>query len=285
MIVPHVRRGGSIRVLSGRDLDAALDLLAADPVANVMVTSRVTESGLDPWRLGAELWGYPASGPLRALCFNGANMVPVGSDPEALAGFAERARRQGRRCSSIVGNSDAVLGLWSLLRPYWGPARDVREVQPLMVIAEPPVVPGHPEVRLVRPDEIEIFLPAAVAMYTEEIGFSPVMSDGGALYRARVMELIVQRRAYALIRDGVVRFKAEIGAVAGDTCQIQGVWVDPSLRGRGLGASGTAAVVAAAQRDIAPVVSLYVNAHNASARRVYERVGFHEKGTFASVLF
>jgi predicted GNAT family acetyltransferase len=46
-----------------------------------------------------------------------------------------------------------------------------------------------------------------------------------------------------------------------------------------------AAVVRAAQASIAPVVSLYVNDFNIAARRSYERVGFREVGTFASVLF
>jgi predicted GNAT family acetyltransferase len=46
-----------------------------------------------------------------------------------------------------------------------------------------------------------------------------------------------------------------------------------------------AAVVEAARRDIAPIVSLYVNDFNVAARRSYERVGFREVGTFASVLF
>ena len=36
---------------------------------------------------------------------------------------------------------------------------------------------------------------------------------------------------------------------------------------------------------IAPVVSLYVNDFNASARAAYRRVGFREVGRYASVLF
>jgi predicted GNAT family acetyltransferase len=40
-----------------------------------------------------------------------------------------------------------------------------------------------------------------------------------------------------------------------------------------------------ALRDIAPVVSLYVNDYNTAARSAYRRVGFTERGTFMSVLF
>lgn len=278
-------RTGSTRVLSDRDLAAVTHLLDADPVATVMVASRVQAAGLDPWRLGAEVWGYAPEGVLTALCLAGANLVPVAPDPVARKAFADRARRQGRRCSSIVGDAESVLDIWSQLRASWDRPRDIREQQPLMLLDGPPQVEPDERVRRVRPDELDVLLPAAVAMYTEEIGFSPSGTDGGALYRARVAELIAQGRAFARIEEGRVLFKAEIGAATHHACQVQGVWTAPRLRGRGLGAAGTAAVAAAAQATISPRVSLYVNDHNRVAQRVYERVGFHRVGTFASVLF
>jgi len=66
---------------------------------------------------------------------------------------------------------------------------------------------------------------------------------------------------------------------------VQGVWVAPELRGHGLGFAGMAAVVALVRRDLAPVVSLYVNDYNLAARRVYERVGFRQTASFATVMF
>ena len=101
-------------------------------------------------------------------------------------------------------------------------------------------------------------------MFTEEVGVSPVAGDGGSLYRARVAELIGQGRSFARIEDGVVVFKAEIGAATTAACQVQGVWVNPDHRGRGLGVAGTAAVVEQARRQVAPIVSLYVNDYNAA---------------------
>jgi uncharacterized protein len=66
---------------------------------------------------------------------------------------------------------------------------------------------------------------------------------------------------------------------------VQGVWVDPQLRGKGLGTAGMAAVVNLCLDEIAPVVSLYVNDFNAPALATYARVGFSRVGTFATVLF
>jgi predicted GNAT family acetyltransferase len=132
---------------------------------------------------------------------------------------------------------------------------------------------------------MDVIMPACVAMFTEEVGVSPLAGDGGLLYQARVAELVSTGRAFARIEDGEVVFKAEIGAVTRHTCQIQGVWVAPRQRGKRLSETGMAAVLHYALHDVAPVASLYVNDFNAPARAAYHRVGFREVGAFMSVLF
>jgi uncharacterized protein len=279
------QRSDQARLLDDRDRPAALEICAVDPVANVFVESRIRAFGLDPGRLGAQMWGYEQGGRLVSLCYGGANLVPVQATSSAIAAFADRALRQGRRCSSIVGTSVAVSELWGYLRPYWGPARDVRAAQPLMAIDGPSPILADPAVRRVRLDELDILLPASIAMFTEEVGISPLAGDGGASYRARVSELVRSGRAFARIEDGQVIFKAEVGAATPQACQVQGVWVRPECRGQGLAAPGMAAVVVDAARSIAPVVSLYVNDYNRPARAAYLRAGFAETGRFMSVLF
>ena len=278
-------RTSSLRVLDECDRDAVHALLDADPVGNVFVSSRLRATGLDAGRLGAEVWGFIERGEITALCYAGANLVPINAGPAAIRQFADHARRQGRRCSSIVGPVDAVNDLWARLRPAWGPARAIRERQPVLELSEPPLVEADPLVRRVKTSELGIVLPACIAMFTEEVGVAPDSGGGGSLYRARVEELIRMGRAFARIEDGRVVFKAEIGAVTPYACQVQGVWVHPELRGRGHSEAGMAAVVRAAMADIAPRVTLYVNDFNAPARAAYRRVGFREVGVVKSVLF
>jgi predicted GNAT family acetyltransferase len=274
-----------LRLLGDRDRDEVLAICDRDPVLNVFVASRVRTGGLDPVRLGAQVWGYHADGRIASVCYAGANLVPVAASPDAISAFAGRARTQGRRCSSLVGPADAVGELWRQLSPHWGKPREIRAAQPVMAISGPPLVAPDPLVRKVRPEQLDVLYPASVAMFTEEVGVSPMGVDGGAGYRARVAELIGAGRAFARIEDGKVVFKAEIGAVTPHACQVQGVWVRPESRGRGLAAAGVAAVVAEALRSVAPVVSLYVNDFNVPARSAYRRVGFAEVDTFMSVLF
>lgn len=273
------------RLLSDADRAEALCLLDRDPIAAAQVAERVAAGGLTWWRAGARVFGFGPPGQLESLCWLGANLIPVRAGPEAIAGFAELARREGRRCSSIVGPADAVLDLWSRLERDWGPAREVRASQPLMVADSSPPVEPDPAVRLVRTGEVGQLFPASVAMYTEEVGVSPVAEAGGRIYRQRVAELVRARRAYARFERGEVVFKAELAVVTRHTAQVQGVWVAPGWRGRGLATAGMAAVLGDALHRVAPSVSLYVNDYNRGARRVYERCGFRTVGTFATVLF
>ena len=276
---------GVLRVLSPRDVSAVMEVLAKDPVAHCFVTSRVKGSGLDPWRLGGELWGWSEDGELVSLLYLGANLVPVETTPAARTAFAERLRRLGRRCSSIVGPSEDVSELWPLIANSWGPTRDMRSRQPLLVMDSDSAVVADYGVRQVHESELDVLVPACVAMFTEEVGISPTSGGGGDAYRARILELIRMGRAYARIDDGKVIFKAEIGAIGDGVCQVQGVWVAPEYRGLGLAAPGMASVVALARRQAAPVVSLYVNDYNLPARRLYERVGFRDAGTLTTILF
>jgi predicted GNAT family acetyltransferase len=279
----------SLRMLERRDLDAALALCGRDLVANLFVASRLQSHGVSARHTGWELWGWFDGGELVSMCWSGANLVPVEATPDAIEAFANHARRTGRRCSSLVGPASTVLPLWSRLEPVWGPAREIRGHQPLMALDTAPLVEPDPRVRRGRMDELEMLVPACVAMFTEEVGYSPVAADGGAVYRGQVTSLVASGRSFVRIDDGPagpgVTFKAELGSVTREAVQVQGVWVRPERRGEGIAAPGMAAVATIVRAEVAPVVSLYVNDFNERAIRAYRRVGFREVGTYATVLF
>ncbi len=276
---------GSVRPITERDSAAVASILTTDPVAHCFVASRFRMAGADPWRLGGELLGYFDDSGLRSMLYLGANLVPVATTPAARAAFADRLRPRGRRCSSLVGPAEEVLDLWRLLEAAWGPSREVRADQPVMLIDADPLVEADPLVRESTRADLDILVPACVEMFTVEVGVSPTVGGAAHAYRARIAEIVEEGRSFVRIDDGVVVFKAEIGAVNGGVCQVQGVWVDPRYRGRGLSKSGMAAVVRLARERIAAGISLYVNDYNTAARKAYRAVGFREVGSFATVLF
>ena len=269
------------RVAVVRDPAAVSRVLAEDPVAACMVAARVADHGVDPRAIGGELWTRGRAED--SLCYAGANLIPLRGDASDLQAFADQALRTARRCSSLVGPADLVLGMWDRLRLGWGPARDIRENQPLLALATRPQCAADPGVRRVRVDELDAYLVAAVDMFIGEVGIDPRAGDGGRGYRRRVAGLIAAGRAFARFEQGHVVFKAEIGSQSPQVGQIQGVWVHPEWRGRGLGTAGTAAVASAVVAG-GRIASLYVNGFNAVARAAYDRAGFRQVGTFATVL-
>jgi uncharacterized protein len=275
---------GSVRVLNRSDLPAAIRILSTKPVENVFVASRVRSAGLEQSSLGCPVWGYERDGMLRALCHAGSNLVPVNADDDAIAAWADFAGAQ-RICASIIGPSEVALALWRRLADRWGASwgetRNVRPHQPVMAITSSPSVAPDPRVRRVTLDQWDAYTDAAVKMYTEEIGVSP-MQGNPAGYRFYVRQLITSGRAFGIFDGRRVIFKADLGSLSSSVCQVQGVWVDPALRGRGLAAPAMAAVVQLA-RTMVPTVSLYVNDYNLPARATYARVGFQTVGEFATV--
>jgi uncharacterized protein len=275
-----------VRRLAEGERRAVERLLDRDPYSASTVAERVAARGLSTPAAGdGVIYGYGPRRRLESLCWVGAHVTPVLATGAAVAAYADLLGGQPRGSSSIIGEAAAVLDLWQRLAPGWGPARQVRADQPLLMTDRPPSLAADRAVRLARPDEIDVFWPAAVHMYTEEVGVSPMAEDNGRAHRARVARLLHTQRSYVRMVDGEVVFKADLAAISRQTVQIQGVWVAPQWRGRGIGAAGMAAVVRDALRRVAPTVSLYVNDYNTPARRLYRRCGFRQVGTLATVLF
>jgi len=274
-----------IRVLGPADLGAFLELTGRDPVVNVFADHRARTTSLDPRWLGGEVWGRWVGGDLAAACHVGANLVPIGASADDARAFGERALARGRTVSTIVGPATPVHALWDTVGATWGRPREQRWVQPHLVLDRAPLVAADPQVRRSTRADFEALYPACVAMYTEEVGISPETGGGGDLYRARVLQLIGRGWSFVRVEDGRVVFKAEVACASPYAAQIQGVYVVPDRRGQGLATAGMAAVADIVRSEIAPAVSLYVNEYNLSARQAYQRVGFRQTATFATVMF
>jgi len=274
-----------VRPLAAPDLDAFLQLTAQDPVVNVFADYRARTTNLEPRWLGGEMWGRFVDGDLVAACHVGANLVPVQASADDARTFAERALTRGRTVSTIVGPHDAVRVLWDGLAGSWGRPRETRWEQPHLELSGAPLVEPDPGVRRTTREDLEELYPACVAMYTEEVGVSPEYGGGADLYRARVTQLMNRGWSFARFDDGRLVFKAEVACASPYAAQVQGVWVPPDRRGEGLAISGMAAVADLVRREIAPVVSLYVNEWNTPARRAYASVGFRETARFSTVMF
>ena len=205
--------------------------------------------------------------------------------PEADAQkFAIHAIETRQRFASVFGPAETVLAMHEVLRDGPQEIFELRANQPLMAISHNPSGVRRNRLRPAQVQEFDRVLPASAAMFEEELGYSP-LENGGSFYRNRVRQLI--RDGHTLMdcdQRGNVIFKADLGTVTDEVVQIQGVWVNPMYRGQGLAAGYMASAVDYSMQ-FAPVVSLYVNDFNTAAIKTYQRIGFEQVGTFATILF
>jgi predicted GNAT family acetyltransferase len=275
----------SVSVLTDSDLPELHRLVHADPLVNAVIAARMAASGtLRPHWLGGTVLGIRGRDRIDAAVFAGGAVMPIGGDASSWTALATAISLRPRTCSSIVGQAEAVAAMWSVLATRWAPARAIRHTQPLLVLDRRPAVASDPAVRRAVPADLDRYVAASAAMFTDELGVSPYTAPGVEAYRARTSELIAAGQAFARFdARGQVEFKADLGVVTAQTCQIQGVWVRPDLRGRGIATAAMASVIRHALQ-LAPNVSLYVNDYNAAGLRLYAKLGMRQHATLATVL-
>jgi uncharacterized protein len=248
-----------------------LAFCAREPVERVFLED-VARRGL-----GRFVAGEDADGALSALCHVGANLVPSGAG----CGMFAEAASEGRS-RMIIGESGAVTELWDAARAFLPSPREDRPDQPVFELAAAPA-PGETGLRAALPADLERLLPACAAAHALELGVDPLARDPES-FRWRTSSQIDEGRSWLWLEDDVVLFKAEASAWTPAAVQIQQVWVDPEVRGRGYGARGL--------RDLCrlllsttPRVCLFVRRENVSAIALYESVGMRRVLCSRSILF
>jgi ribosomal protein S18 acetylase RimI-like enzyme len=214
---------------------------------------------------------------LVALCHVGANVVPSG---ESCSAFADATARGQARM--IIGEEHAVDELWAEARRHMPDPRDDRPGQPVYVLELAPE-PGETGLRAATLLDLELLVPACAAAHQEEIGIDPLRRDPEG-FRWRTRTQIEESRSWIWLEQGVIAFKAEASAWTPSAVQLQQVWVDPRLRGRGYAKR--------AMRDLCrrllervPAVCLFVRPENDAAIRVYEGIGMRRTISYRSLIF
>jgi len=252
-------------------LEQVLEFCGRDPIERVFLED-VARRGL-----GRFLAAEGEDKRLVSLCHLGANLVPSGF---GCGVFADAA--SGTASKMIIGDERAVGELWRDAEARMPHPRADRPGQPVYAIETPPE-PGGTGLRAATLDDLEPLVPVCAAAHEFELGVDPLDRDAEG-FRWRTRAQIADGRSWLWQEEGVVLFKAEASAWTPAAVQIQQVWVDPEVRGRGYGARG--------MRDlcrlllaVTPVVTLFVRTENAPAIALYESVGMHLVGHYRSLLF
>jgi ribosomal protein S18 acetylase RimI-like enzyme len=258
------------RVVDRPDLDWVLAFCDADPVERVFLED-MARRGL------GRFIGLVDGGKLTALCHVGANLVPSGRNVAALARAAARGEPR-----MMVGEERAVTELWEAIRRRLPTPLDDRPGQPVFVLGSAPERAGT-GLRPATLRDLELLVPACAAAYQEEAGVDAYSRDPD-LFRWRTRSQIELGRSWLWLENGKIRFKAEASAWTPKAVQLQQVWVDPELRGRGY-AKAALADLCALLLERVPTVCLFARSENTPALRLYDSIGMRRTITYRSLIF
>jgi uncharacterized protein len=269
----------TVRPIGRADQPLALEALDRNPVRDVFIASRILHDGALTSLGPSPLWGAFDHDHLRGLLHVGPNLVPATDDDDACEALATAAGGL-YPTRMVVGERRTVELLWSLIGPGFPAPREVRRRQ-FVYAVDPERLVRDPHgwaqgiARLAERSDEDRVLKLSAAMYTEEMGENPMARDPDG-YRRRVRMLISRGWTYVYETGGRLQFKMDVGCASNRTAQIQGVYVPPDLRGRGVGTTAMSACC-----DLAlgrhPNLSLYVNDFNTPAVALYERIGFQRE--------
>ena len=281
-----MRKRLKARVLSARDRDAAVDLLAREPAHNLQLLEfasrlgeRPSQSEVSPQLVGA---------------FRGNGLVGVASLRPSVG---LDARVDEEMLDAWMPFLEAVPT--GLIKSGWDPVTIVRDrfsragrvflvdraETAYRVSRESAVSVEYPpgvEVRCAAAEDLEDLVAAARASLREEGRPDPFDGDPtgfrrwvrGRIHRARVVAC-----------EGRVLFVGYADVRRSEGWLVQGVYTFPEARRRGLASAGMSSLVAEAFRAGADHVQLAVVGGNAPAAKLYERLGFSPFGELRTVLF
>jgi ribosomal protein S18 acetylase RimI-like enzyme len=200
----------------------------------------------------------------------------------------ERALEAFARLASNFSGTHLLMGEQERINAFWNSystegqpmRRACRET--LFELQFPITDKGHePGLRLATMADLHLIIPAQAQMAFEESGLDPRAADPVG-FRMRCARRIEQGRVWILLEQGKLIFKADIIGETPDVFYLEGVYVEPQARGRGL---GTRCMVQLSNFLLAqaPSICLLVNEGNREAHSLYRKIGFQERGTYDTV--
>jgi uncharacterized protein len=247
-----------------------MSFLAQDPVQTVILRGLILDYGLCGAELRGRFYGYFANEQLAGVALIGHQIIVFGAD-EALPYFARKVAEVRARGYLMLGPQAIVEALWNHLSKY---GRETKRVNAhrLYVCQPPSQQTDHLQLLRANYAELDVIVDAKAEMVLEESGTDPRLDDAAG-FRHRVAERIEQKRIWVKIEDGKVVFKADLFSNTPDTVYLEGIWVHPDYRRRGIAKSCMKELVQRLLSDH-QTICLLTNEEEKVAQNVYEQVGF-----------
>ncbi|HEX8650966.1 MAG TPA: GNAT family N-acetyltransferase [Pyrinomonadaceae bacterium] len=249
-----------------------LNFLGARPIHTVVMAGYIRDNGLEsPFNRGTFYGCRSAGGQLEGVALIGHVILVEARGVAALKAFARLAQTY-TRAHMTMGEQERVASFWSYYAEGGlAPRRLCREL-----LFEQRWVEGpHDLVRGLRQanlDDLSLVMPVHAEMAAAESGINPLESDPSG-FRLRLARRIEQGRVWVWVQEGRLIFKADVISETPEVNYLEGVYVNPSERGRGYGLrcmSHLSRILLARTKALC----LLVNEENQEAINLFYKAGY-----------
>lgn len=245
--------------------------LSAPSLANIVMKGFICDNGLtNPQNRGRFHTYRNKQNELEGVALIGHTILFEAMNEAAIEAFARIAH--GETSSHLLmGEHDAVQRFWNY---YAHEKQSPRFVCPVLVLrrTEPFEVQQVPGLRLATRDDLEHVVCAQAAMALETSNVDPLKKDARG-FRERYLRRIDKKRVWVLMKNGRLVFKTDVIAEIPEATYIEGVYVSPEERGKGLGRScltGLGRIFL----ERTKAIFLFVERENSRTKSFYSNLGF-----------
>ena len=227
-------QAGTVCTLGTENEEEVLSFLNIRPVHTVVMASFIHDNGMVNKLNRGTFYGYRNSnGNLEGVTLLGHSTLIEARSDDAMFAFANKAKAERVTINLIMSEHDDAWKFWQYYNGESEPRLNCTEL--LYESSFPMLVQNcDHDLRAARPEELEQIAEAHAEVVLMESGNDPMFRDREGFLK-RVARRIEMGRTFVVFESGRLLFKADIIAEADGIIYLEGIYVAPECRGKGIG--------------------------------------------------
>jgi len=272
MLMPDLTR---VRELTAEDTKEVQAFLEVRPVHTVVMSSFINDNGIVSDLNRGKFYGYRnISGTLEGVALIGHSTLVEARSENAVKALAFAARTSETPIHLIMSSGNEAERFWFHLT---GGIKQPRLTctEALFEVAFPYAVQKCEwNIGNANMSQLELVAEAQAEIAFVECGVDPMLNDREGFLK-RVARRVEQDRVFTVFENGKLIFKADIIAETSETIYLEGIYVHPDYRGKGVSSSCLAALTLSLLNRVENICMLS-NVDFAGAHKSYHKAGYKQ---------
>ncbi|MDQ3130004.1 MAG: GNAT family N-acetyltransferase [Acidobacteriota bacterium] len=269
------------QLLTETDKHEVLSFLKMRPVHTVVMTSFINDNGMKSANNRGRFYGFRnLTGGLEGVALIGHTTLVEARSEQAVAEFARVAGESETPIHFMMSDGSTIENFWKY---FVDDSRQPRRIctENLFEISQSARPHQTTNLRIANESELLPIAEAHAEVAFQESGVNPMERDREGFLR-RTLARIEKGRTWVVFENGELLFKADIVAENSEVMYLEGIYVNPKLRGKGLGAN-CLSHLCSILLDKVKHICLLSNVEFKNAHRAYLKAGFTMQNTFQTI--